>query len=170
MAAVQWPGVDSLGVVLVQTASPETIPVPDFHNAIWVGLEPRQKFAIMKLLMFLRRSSGLAGGDIMLQNLSLEVRECLRHAEDCAQRAKIEPHPTVQLDFFDMERRWLKLARSYQYLEQMSSFTAHNQQLRASLSERLKQLLDDQIGAQAARAGGSPMSGECPSSSTDARR
>jgi hypothetical protein len=106
----------------------------------------------------------------MLQNLSLEVRECLRHAEDCAQRAKIEPNPTVQLDFFDMERRWLKLARSYQYLEQMSSFTAHNQQLRASLSERLKQLLDDQIGAQAARAGGSPMSGECPSSSTDARR
>jgi hypothetical protein len=60
----------------------------------------------------------------MLQTLSPEVRECLRHAEDCAQRAKIEPDPTVQRDFFDMERRWLKLARSYQYLEQISSFTA----------------------------------------------
>jgi hypothetical protein len=105
----------------------------------------------------------------MLQDLSPEVRECLRHAEDCAQRAKIEPNPTVQRDFFDMERRWLKLARSYQYLEQLSSFTAHNQQLRASLSERLKQL-DDQIRAQAARPGGWPMSGERPTSSTDARR
>ena len=105
----------------------------------------------------------------MLQTLSPEVRECLRHAEDCAQRAKIEPDPTVQRDFFDMERRWLKLARSYQYLEQISSFTANDQQLRTSLSERLKQL-DEQIRAQAARRGGSPMSGECPSSSTDARR
>jgi hypothetical protein len=71
--------------------------------------------------------------------------------------AKIEPNPAVQRDFFDMERRWLKLARGYQYLEQLSSFTAENQQLRASLSERLKQL-DDQIRAQ-------PPSGEdgrCP--------
>ena len=53
----------------------------------------------------------------MWENLAEEVRECLRHAEECAARAKIEPHPAIQRDFIDMELRWLQLARSYQFLE-----------------------------------------------------
>src|SRR5580700_9147907 len=32
----------------------------------------------------------------MWENLAEEVRECLRHAEECAARAKIEPHPAIQ--------------------------------------------------------------------------
>jgi hypothetical protein len=79
-------------------------------------------------------------GQDLLQNLSQEVRECLQHAQDCAQRAKATSDPTVQRDFYDMEARWLKLARSYQFLDQLNSFTVHNQQLRTSLSERLMQL------------------------------
>ncbi len=54
----------------------------------------------------------------MLQNLSQQVRECLQHAEDCAHRAKVEPDPNPQRDYLMMERRWLSLARSYQFKDQ----------------------------------------------------
>lgn len=53
----------------------------------------------------------------MLQNLSAEIRECLRCAEDCAARAEREPNTSLRRDFFDMELRWLKLARSYQFAD-----------------------------------------------------
>ena len=62
----------------------------------------------------------------MLENLSEQVRDCLRRAEDCAERAKREPNPSFKCDLLEMERRWLKLARSYQFLEQLSSFTTYN--------------------------------------------
>ena len=76
----------------------------------------------------------------MLENLSEQVRECLRRAEDCAERAKREPHPSLKRDFLEMEERWLKLSRSYQFLDQLSSFTTHNSQMRTELSARLEQL------------------------------
>jgi hypothetical protein len=57
-----------------------------------------------------------------LENLSQEVCECVRHAEDCAERAKREPNPTIERDFLDMERRWLRLARSYQFAAQLKRF------------------------------------------------
>jgi hypothetical protein len=62
----------------------------------------------------------------MLENLSEKVRLCMRKAEDCANRAKIERHPSLLRDFLDMERRWLKLARSYQFSEQLETFYKHN--------------------------------------------
>jgi hypothetical protein len=58
----------------------------------------------------------------MWENLAEEVRECLRHAGECAARAKIEPHPAIQRDFIDMELRWLQLARSYQFLGSCALF------------------------------------------------
>jgi hypothetical protein len=76
----------------------------------------------------------------MLANLSAEVRECLSHAEDCAERAKIEPNPAIQRDFIEMERRWLKLARNYQSFERLQPFSAHQEQQRGELSARLEQL------------------------------
>ena len=76
----------------------------------------------------------------MLANLSPEVRECLSHAEDCAERAKIEPNPAIQRDFIEMERRWLKLARNYQSFERLQTFSAHQEQQRGELSARLEQL------------------------------
>ena len=76
----------------------------------------------------------------MLANLSPEVRECLSHAEDCAERAKIEPNPAIQRDFIEMERRWLKLARNYQLFERLQTFSAHQEQKRGELSDRLEQL------------------------------
>ena len=76
----------------------------------------------------------------MLANLSAEVRECLRHAEDCAVRAKTEPSPALQRDYIERERRWLKLARSYQLCERLQAFSAYDEQQRGELSDRLEQL------------------------------
>jgi hypothetical protein len=60
------------------------------------------------------------------EQFSEQVRECLRRAEESAQRAKVEPDPALARDFLDMERRWLSLARSYQFAEQVETFTNHN--------------------------------------------
>jgi hypothetical protein len=64
----------------------------------------------------------------------------LRRAEDCAERARCEPNPALQRDFFDMELRWLRLARTYQLAGQLRTFTSHNDQQRGELTERLEQL------------------------------
>ncbi|MGH6671309.1 MAG: hypothetical protein ACRECV_04940 [Xanthobacteraceae bacterium] len=57
----------------------------------------------------------------MLPNLSLEIRECLSHAADCARRAKLQPDLKLREDFFDLEKRWLKLAHSYEFAEQLNA-------------------------------------------------
>ena len=76
----------------------------------------------------------------MLENLGEHVRECLRRAEESAERAKREPNPDIQRDFLEMEGRWLRLASSYQFLERLGSFTSYNNQKRTELSRRLEQL------------------------------
>jgi hypothetical protein len=86
----------------------------------------------------------------MLEKLSEEVRECLRHAEESAAQAKIEPHPAIQRDFIDMELRWLKLARSYQFLNHLRTFSAEHDKQTGELSVRLEQLR----GQFASRANG----------------
>ena len=47
----------------------------------------------------------------MLENLSQQVRDCLRLAEECGNNAKVERDPGLVRDFLDMERRYLSLAR-----------------------------------------------------------
>ena len=49
----------------------------------------------------------------MLQNLSQQVRECYQHAEDCLRKAIAQADPQLRADFLELERRWLKLVRSY---------------------------------------------------------
>ena len=68
----------------------------------------------------------------MLQNLSEQVRECLRRAEECAQQAKHQCDPKLAGDYLDLEQRWLRLARGYQLGEQLESFTSHNKRQRPS--------------------------------------
>jgi hypothetical protein len=60
----------------------------------------------------------------MLQNLSEEIRECLHHAEECKRRAKTALSADAIKDYLDMEQRWLALARSYEFAESPSNFTA----------------------------------------------
>jgi hypothetical protein len=59
----------------------------------------------------------------MLNNLSVEIRECYRHAHDCARQAAAQTDPQLKQDFLDTEQRWLFLARSYEFTDQLSDFS-----------------------------------------------
>jgi hypothetical protein len=57
----------------------------------------------------------------MLNKQSDQIRECLQHAKDCARKAAAQTDPNLKNDFFEMERRWLFLARSYEFTEQLET-------------------------------------------------
>ena len=59
----------------------------------------------------------------MLNNLSAEIRECYSHALDCARQAAAQNDPTLKQDFLDMKRRWLYLARSYDFTQGLTDFS-----------------------------------------------
>ena len=63
------------------------------------------------------------GGRVVLNNLSEQIRECLRHAEDCARKAAVQSCPKLKQDFFELEQRWLFLARSYEFTERLNDFS-----------------------------------------------
>ena len=58
----------------------------------------------------------------MLNNLSEQVRECLQHADDCARQAAAQTCAKLKEDFLDLERRWLSLARSYEFSDRLDDF------------------------------------------------
>jgi hypothetical protein len=62
----------------------------------------------------------------MLQNLNPRVRDCMLRAEECGRRSQSELDPALVRDFLDMEQRWLRLARSYQFSEQLERFSKYN--------------------------------------------
>jgi hypothetical protein len=92
----------------------------------------------------------------MLENLSEQVLDCLRSAEESAERAKQEPSPCIRRDLLEMERRWLKLARSYQTLGQLGMFTTYNNQRRTELSRRLE-LLNRMLSQSSAETAENPV-------------
>ena len=58
----------------------------------------------------------------MLKNPSDGLLECLRHAEDCARRAASQLDGSrSRLNFLELERRWLVLARSIEFANQLSA-------------------------------------------------
>jgi hypothetical protein len=59
----------------------------------------------------------------MLNKLSEQVRNCYQHAEDCARHAAEETDPQLKHDFLDLEKRWLLLARSFEFNERLSDFS-----------------------------------------------
>ena len=59
----------------------------------------------------------------MLNNLSEQIRECLQHAGDCAQRAAVQTDPQLKQDFLDTERRWLFLTRSYEFTDRLTDLS-----------------------------------------------
>ena len=60
---------------------------------------------------------------VMLQKLSNEIRECYRHAAEARQNAQATTHLPTKAEYQDVERRWLSLARSYEFSEQLARFT-----------------------------------------------
>jgi hypothetical protein len=64
-----------------------------------------------------------ARGRVLPKSLSKEARDCRARAERCGRRATAERDPQARLDFLDVERRWLKLARSYEFAERLDAFS-----------------------------------------------
>jgi hypothetical protein len=59
----------------------------------------------------------------MLNNLSEQIRECLEHAEVCARKpAALSAGSPLHEDYLRLEKRWLKLARSFGFTDQFSAF------------------------------------------------
>ena len=65
-------------------------------------------------------------GRVVLNNLSEQIRDCLQHAEDCAQRAAAQTDPRLREDFLRLEKRWLDLVRSMEFAERLNSFTTNS--------------------------------------------
>jgi hypothetical protein len=59
----------------------------------------------------------------VLNKLSEQVRQCHLHAEHCAQQATVQTDPKPKDNFWEMERRWLMLARSYEFTERLDDFS-----------------------------------------------
>jgi PAS domain S-box-containing protein len=62
----------------------------------------------------------------LLQNLSEEIRLCYERAAEAKERADQLLDPEAKADFLNMERRWLLLARSYEFGERLDDFTREN--------------------------------------------
>jgi hypothetical protein len=43
----------------------------------------------------------------MHNNLSEQIRNCFRHAEDCARKAAEQIDPNLKQDFLELEESWL---------------------------------------------------------------
>ncbi len=60
----------------------------------------------------------------MFVNLSEQAGECRLYAEHCADKAQLQSDPQLRNDFPEMKRRWLSLARSYEFTEQLEFLSA----------------------------------------------
>ena len=58
-----------------------------------------------------------------MQKLSEDIAECHTHAAQCRTRAKRAIDPKIKQEYLDMERRWLSMARSHEFAEQLLDFT-----------------------------------------------
>lgn len=63
---------------------------------------------------------------MMAENLSEEIRGCLRYAEEHARQAKEASRPKLREEFLEMGRRWLRLARSYRFAQQRKRFASRS--------------------------------------------
>jgi two-component sensor histidine kinase len=73
----------------------------------------------------------------MLQKLSAQIQECHLRAHEAKRRADATEDEMRKADFLDIERRWLTLARSYEFGERLTDFTARDSDSRRRLDGRL---------------------------------
>ena len=57
----------------------------------------------------------------MLQKTQEDVAYCYQRAEESRRMRTRETDPARQQEYAEMEQRWIKLAISYQFAEQMNS-------------------------------------------------
>jgi len=65
----------------------------------------------------------LQGVRVLLQNLSDKIRLCYERAVEARERADELLDPEAKVDFLNTERRWLQLARSYEFGGRLGDFT-----------------------------------------------
>jgi len=58
----------------------------------------------------------------MLLDLSTEIRNCHEHAERCRRLAREARDPEQEADYLELEKRWLKLAQSYEHTERITRY------------------------------------------------
>jgi predicted RNA-binding Zn-ribbon protein involved in translation (DUF1610 family) len=64
---------------------------------------------------------------VSLNNLRKQIRECLQHAEQCAREATELPNGSpFRQEFLQLEKRWLELAGSIEFGDQLESFTKNS--------------------------------------------
>jgi hypothetical protein len=66
----------------------------------------------------------------MLQKFSDDILECCQFADECRRNADEADDPSRKQFWLDMEERWLHLARSPAFLQQISNFNAATRKLR----------------------------------------
>ena len=66
----------------------------------------------------------------MLENVNEHARECLSKAAECRRLAESTSDQRMRSDFLDMERRWLKLANSYQFADRLSDWLSEAERKR----------------------------------------
>jgi hypothetical protein len=67
-----------------------------------------------------------------------QIRECLRYANECEQRANVSLNSGRRQELLDMQLRWLSMARSYEFSEQLevlSNIEARNKEARQIIEE-----------------------------------
>jgi hypothetical protein len=68
--------------------------------------------------------------------ISVQAQECREYAEHCAQSARNQPDPQIRQSYLEMQRRWLGLARSYEFSDQLdfiSSIEMKNRDVRSTI-------------------------------------
>jgi len=106
----RWSELDSVQIATVRIIRSALSPFPlRVHNSLrhWRG----------RLMCEMASSS-----PTMLENLTDEIRVCLRHAEECARKAEEASRPNARENFLEMQRRWLRLAHRYQFAKQLKGF------------------------------------------------
>jgi PAS domain-containing protein len=66
---------------------------------------------------------------VVLQQLSEQVRECHRRAEEAKSRAQETADPALKRSYLDLEDRWLFLSRSLTFTESLEDFIDQQPQL-----------------------------------------
>src|SRR5262249_7015411 len=83
----------------------------------------------------------------MLEQLSDQMRACHERAADAKAEADATSDPALKAEFLRAERRWLSLARSYEFTESLADFTTANSERRRKFDESLRANIGPTPGA-----------------------
>lgn len=73
----------------------------------------------------------------MLEQLSDRVRQCYEYAAEARAGAEAASDPALKAGFAEAEKRWLTLARSYDFADSLEAFTSENSERRKAFDLKL---------------------------------